>query len=437
MKKSFTPDHFEHFLKDSADDLQMRPTNAVWRRIQGRLNRRRRWTLFTSAFFLVTASLFGYFIVDRAKEPSDPFAGVQTLPEEKNITPENTTAAAAPSQPMPVSSQTKAAGSFTKTQVAPQPVDRTLTATAQQLFQNPIPEPLVAAVPFTPVPVDEHQPFAGAASRQPVAEQALANNSLLTIESVVNLYKPKLKRRTSEFQMYFTPTVSYRRLTENKSYLRAVPQNLASFNMAALYDVNSLVTHKPDLGLELGVGFKFPVARSIKLRTGLQFNVNRYDIKAFTYVPERATITLNNGPRGVDSLNTISRHRNFSGGRMDWIQNLYYQISAPIGVEVNLSGSRRTKIGIATTIQPTYVLGDRAYLLSADYKNYSQVPWLMRRWNVNTSLETFVAYKTGTVQWQVGPQVRYQLLSSFVEKYPVKENLFDFGVKVGVSLSKQ
>jgi hypothetical protein len=92
---------------------------------------------------------------------------------------------------------------------------------------------------------------------------------------------------------------------------------------------------------------------------------------------------------------------------------------------------------MAATIQPTYVLGDRAYLISTDYKNYSQVPWLMRRWNVNTSLETFVSYSTGTLRWQVGPQVRYQLLSSFVEKYPVKENLFDYGLKIAVSIDKK
>jgi hypothetical protein len=431
MKKSFIPDNFEHFLKDSADDLQMRPKEAVWRRIQGRLNRRRRWTLFTSAFFLVTASLFGYFIVDRSKEPSDPFAGVQTLTEEKNTPPENTAVATAPSTKTNAS-----AAAITKNKTAATPIDRTTFAASRKLFQNPMPETTVAALSFTPDPVDEHQP-SNETITQPAPEMALAANSIPTIESVVNLYKPKAKRRKSEFQIYFTPTVSYRRLTENKSYLRAVPQNLASFNMAALYDVNSLVTHKPDLGLELGFAFKFPVARSIKLRTGMQFNINRYDIKAFTYRPERATITLNSGPRGIDSLNTISQYRNFNGGRMDWIQNLYFQVSAPVGVEINLSGSRKTKIGVATTIQPTYVLGDRAYLLSSDYKNYSQVPWLMRRWNVNTSLETFVSYKTGTVQWQVGPQVRYQLLSSFVEKYPVKENLFDFGVKVGVSFSKQ
>jgi hypothetical protein len=59
----------------------------------------------------------------------------------------------------------------------------------------------------------------------------------------------------------------------------------------------------------------------------------------------------------------------------------------------------------------------------------------MRKWNVNTSFETFVAYSTGKMNWQVGPQVRYQLLSSFVTEYPVKEHLFDFGLKIGVSLN--
>ncbi|HEX2535584.1 MAG TPA: hypothetical protein VHK69_17700, partial [Chitinophagaceae bacterium] len=101
-----------------------------------------------------------------------------------------------------------------------------------------------------------------------------------------------------------------------------------------------------------------------------------------------------------------------------------------------LHGDDKVQFGVATSVQPTYVLGDRAYVISSDYKHYAEVPWLIRRWNLNTNLETYVAYSTGKVQWQVGPQVRYQVLSSFVQKYPVKENLFDFGLKVGVSLHK-
>jgi hypothetical protein len=75
-------------------------------------------------------------------------------------------------------------------------------------------------------------------------------------------------------------------------------------------------------------------------------------------------------------------------------------------------------------------------MITNDYKSYTQVPWLLRQWNVNTSFETFVSYQSGNTRWQVGPQVRYQLLSSFISNYPVKENLFDFGLKIGVTVVK-
>jgi hypothetical protein len=139
----------------------------------------------------------------------------------------------------------------------------------------------------------------------------------------------------------------------------------------------------------------------------------------------------------ADTLNTYTRYSNTNTGyKTDWLQNYYIQISTPVGVEFKIAGNEHVQFGVATTIQPTYVLGDRAYLISTDYKSYAEVPQLVRRWNVNTALETFVGYSTGRLDWQVGPQVRYQLLSSFINKYPVKENLFDFGLKVGVSLKK-
>jgi len=74
------------------------------------------------------------------------------------------------------------------------------------------------------------------------------------------------------------------------------------------------------------------------------------------------------------------------------------------------------------------------YLISTDYKNYAEVPSLVRRWNVNTSFETFVGYNLGHMKWRIGPQVRYQLMSSFEDKYPVREHLFDYGLKLGLML---
>ncbi|HEX6333183.1 MAG TPA: hypothetical protein VFZ78_03090, partial [Flavisolibacter sp.] len=248
-------------------------------------------------------------------------------------------------------------------------------------------------------------------------------------ESVVNL---RLKmRRPLEWQWFFTPTISYRKLGENKSYL----QQQGQYAPAPAYDVNTAVTHKPDLGFQLGLITKYPVTKSLRLLTGLQFNVARYDIKAFSSPYSVATIRLNS-VNSADSVTSLTNYNNFNGYRSNWLENIYLQVSAPVGIELKIRGDEKMQFGIATTIQPTYVLRDRAYLISTDYKNYAQIPDLVRRWNVNTNIETFVSYTSRNVKWQVGPQVRYQLLSSFVSKYPVKENLFDFGLKVGVSRNK-
>jgi hypothetical protein len=256
----------------------------------------------------------------------------------------------------------------------------------------------------------------------------------LTIESVTNLFQRLHKQSKMSVSFFITPTVSYRKLAENKSYMSAVPQSTASPNYAALYDINDAVTHKPNIGLELGVAAKYPVATNVRIQGGLQFNVNRYDIKAFSnYNNMPATLALSNGSTGVRA----TTYSNFSGNNSDWLHNLYFQVSAPVGLEVKFGKSERTQFGIASTIQPTYMLGDRVYLISSDYKNYVEVPWLIRRWNINTALETFVSYSSRKVNWQIGPQVRYQLLSSFVDHYPVKEHLFDFGLKVGISLNKK
>ncbi|HEY1022537.1 MAG TPA: hypothetical protein VGE06_09480, partial [Flavisolibacter sp.] len=267
------------------------------------------------------------------------------------------------------------------------------------------------------------------------------NSAPWTIESAINSYQGKgAKRKRFQTQFHFAPTISYRKLTENKSYLRNAQQP-SSINYAALYSsVNNMVTHKPDLGFELGITEKYSVSQKVRVRAGLQFNVNRYDIKAFQAPYAVATIALNNRRTArVDSVRTTSSYSNVDvtrNNRGSWLQNFSFQASAPVGIEVSLKGNEKMQFGIAGTVQPTYVLGDRSYMITTDYKRYTQVPWMLRRWNVNTSFETFVLYNTGKTTWQVGPQVRYQLLSSFIANYPVKENLFDFGLKIGISVNK-
>lgn len=292
-------------------------------------------------------------------------------------------------------------------------------------------------------PVILAEPMIGESSQAETRIQVLDNTptgkietSPYTIESVVNSFQKPAVARKVFFQFYLAPTISYRKLSENKAFLRSAATSGTVPVSVAYNDVNKAVTHKPDVGLEAGVAAKYPLSRSLFLKAGIQFNVSRYGIRAFNNPGEIATIALDAGS-GTNSISKETRYRNFNGSRTNWLQNLYYTTSIPFGAEFHIKARKKSNyFGFASTIQPTYIISDHAYLLSTDYKNYVEVPSLIRRWNMNAGFEAFVGYSNGSTQWQIGPQVRYQMRSSFIDQYPLKENLFDFGLKVGVSFKK-
>ncbi|RYD98904.1 MAG: hypothetical protein EOP50_04640 [Sphingobacteriales bacterium] len=442
----------------------MRPSDKVWQGISDNLKRRNRRTGWLMGFFVVAASLSGYVITEvegnsahglASRNSSLPAASdrggatnadTQAGTDRQGI---GATGAAAPFesagapvvQLSPRSSSTAAGNNnrngatyanartsrrgnrrFTHNLVVvpqTQPVSTSATETLD-------PESSTARTEFDRIYTDAS-----------LAEPALAIRTALTAVPGTNNGKPQVLKNLAperlSLQFFVTPTLSYRSLAENKDFTSAVPQNNADPTTYALYNINDAVNHKPSLGLEMGVSAKYALARNLKVQGGVQFNVSRYVVQAFdNYAVQTATFAYNDGGTSTSRSN----YSNFHGGRKENLQNIYFQVSSPIGIELKIAGNSRTQFGITSTIQPTYILSDRVYMLSTDYKTYAEVPWLIRRWNVNTALSTYVGYSTGKLAWQVGPQVRYQLMSSFVNKYPVKENLFDFGLRVGVGLNK-
>jgi hypothetical protein len=441
MERNFN-NEFERFLKENADQYRMYPSAKVWSGVYNALHTRRKWFGLGIILLLLTSSLVTVLVTRSPKETG--LSANRPVSNERHLAPHSQIAAPDKrivDDKFPINSSLTAA--VENRQVIPNNIfygapgnDPTVDDNGLH-FNEPANNPEPLEINITDELTD--QDFVNNTRSHKISTYPRkftdSNPFEWTIESVMNSFRPPKYKRFG-LQLNFTPTISYRKLSANKAFLRSASQqaNVAS-SFAALYDVNSAVTHKPDIGVELGFTAKYSLASNFRMKAGLQFNVNRYDIKAFNYHNELTTIALKTNA-GVDSVYATSSHRNFNGYKSDWLQNFYFEISVPVGVEVDIAGDDRVQFGVAGTIQPTYILGDRAYLLSTDYKNYAEVPWLIRRWNVSAGLETFVSYSTGKMRWQVGPQVRYQLLSSFIEKYPVKENLFDFGLKVGVSLNK-
>jgi len=445
MKRNLHDVDFEQFIKSSADQYRMYPSEKVWRGINNNLRPRKRWYGLGFLLLLVSGGLSGLFIINSKKTDLQemdlnttvsgaPIKSLSGLP----LTQNSDLAIVKPLTQLnilPGIQQQNTSSDFIQKASSQQPLITSFIDIAAVKSEVEMPE-VSSANQVT----DQDEYFMGPAILSTQQKNntvsiplSLLSKNPLTIESVLNSYK-KGKKNKITFQAFFTPTISYRKLRDNKKFTPTRPVNIP-YGYAALYNINEVVTHKPDMGLEIGFNAKYGITKGIRAKAGLQFNMTKYEIKAFNNPLEIATIALNNGYR-IDSLNTFSNYRNFSGTKANWLKNFYFQVSMPVGIEAKLLGDDKIEFGIASTIQPTYILGDRAYLISSNYKNYSEVPWLIRRWNINTSLETYVAYSTGKLNWQVGPQVRYQLLSSFVKKYPVKENLFDFGFKVGIGLNK-
>ena len=292
MKRNFTNENFEDFLRQSADGLRMRPSGNVWKGISKHLNKRRRRIGFAIGTFFFSIATLGYFIVQNSNKLGLAVdAGSAHTPAvkitEKQAKGRNVQQPPA-SSPV-VNAQAFLKDNFTATINKTSPIAQLPIAVTDGAGGTDSGQPGSSSTAFSPTIVDSYfDHFA----EETTPKQNTARPSLypMTIESVINSYKAKSQKKKLGFQFYFTPTISYRKLGENKSFLRSQSVSNPNYLPALIFDVNNVVTHKPDIGFELGMAAKYPITRKMKLRGGLQFNVNRYDIKAYNAATSVATI---------------------------------------------------------------------------------------------------------------------------------------------------
>jgi hypothetical protein len=224
------------------------------------------------------------------------------------------------------------------------------------------------------------------------------------------------KKPTRQIQFYVTPSASYRVIVSDNKY-----------NFGNIRNAKSAISHQPFIGMEAGVSFIQPISKSVAFTSGLQFNLTNYIVTGSKFSPEVATVTLGQ----FRNIQRVTSLRTRDGYFDENIPNRTYQVSLPIGLRISLLQPKKLSWDVATTIQPTYLISATGYLVTNDYKNYIKAPEFLKVFNLNYSLETFLRWRTGNSEFQLGPQFRYQLLSNSKENYPVKEHLVDYGFKIG------
>lgn len=457
MERKFYPENFERFLKGHADQFKMTPSKKVWHGIYNDLHPGRRWpSVAMTMVFIFTLVIIGHLNTNNGDKTLLPdLSSLQNTNQLKNTSPvaspkslkrsdtkvttdntpgeslsEDITEANVPlltaiketetvlkETEVPVKTETESDNKADKnivletkvTEVSPEngknDVAKVITKNMESTISLKEPSEIInnEEILITPVAnVDEAK----------VTEKK-NNSELLTEPATVKISKPK-KTSNVSWGIYIAPSSSYRIISDK---------------------INNSVIHKSRLGYEAGTEISLKLFRKLQLTSGLQVNYSGYNITAVNTHPVIATLVLSSDVQQgqFDVFSTMSTYGNSTGAKPINLKNYSLQASVPIGLQYTIAGNENFKLGLAASFQPSFVIASQAYFLSEDKRNYLKNSYLYRTWNMNTNLAPYVSISTSALNWQIGPQVRYQLLSTYTNRYGVKENLINYGLRIGIT----
>ncbi len=238
---------------------------------------------------------------------------------------------------------------------------------------------------------------------------------------------PNTFKQKASLSYYLTPSIGYRNLKQirdnkNTNSASAIsttnPNNDAAFN-----DTKAL-------NVELGAVLNYKISKAIDVKIGIQTNYTNYISKVLDLGHTTQTnIATNSFAAYSNRTSTIAA---INGN--DNLNKSTLQISLPMGADVKVIGNNTLSWHIGATLQPTYVISGSAFVLSDDTKNYVAEKSLLRRFNLNTAIESFVSIKTSSATYlHIGPQFRTQLFSTYKSAYNYSEKLYNLGIKIGVT----
>jgi len=448
MNNFYDTNHkFEQLLAQEADKYRMYPSDKVWNNVRNEMQGKKRWPALMLAFVFITVALTVTTVI--FYPPHKEFIANNNNSSAKQ---EVVTTQQQPSFNIASNKVNKQQNkSFYQTATYLHNVANTIentneytantsnTLTKEAIAENniatvAISETITQKATLTNIETTSQKTIYDNVIKSDV-ENILANNNGLKNSSQAENYLNNLKPTTTkkskaskwQLQVYATPSVSYRVLEDDKTRAEFTsnPTDLQALNS----NVNDIVLQKPAFGGEVGIALLYPITKNFFVKTGVQFNTRQYVVEASQQSGQANISYVEN-----NQLNTMSFQSNYStkqGANNVTLDNKVYQLSVPIGFQWNVIDNGKWGVALGATIQPTVTLNKSIYLVSTDYKYYTDGTPFFRKMNVNTSTELLLTLKSGKNKWVFGPQIRYQQMPTYNDLYPVKEYRVDYGIKIG------
>lgn len=454
MEKRIYNDNFEQFLKETVDDFRMYPSRKVWHSIYNDIHPSRKWPSLAVLLLLVSSLMFigvnntnkGTAIAENQNNnPANPFI-LEVMPSGKAIPASNLANSNA--------KKVRSANQFNANEryyrsgnvnsvAGNNPLSFVLGNLTAPDEKEELDLHLTGHVGERELRAREEKAGKLASllamtnnkdaikDEEPVKELELVMDD--ETEEGANSGKKKKKKGTFAYQFYATPSVGFRSLSKNTDY---EPVNPSASLLASTEAEEPALSHSSAVNIETGANVLYKLSGFMRIKAGIQVNYTNYHINAYPLHHPSVTNLLISNPQPVLAARMTTLSTQPNSGAVQNLNNNTYQFSMPVGADFKLAGNSRMQWFAGATIQPTFITGGNAFLISADRKNYVSDPTMLRRFNMNGGIETFISYKVGSgVTLNAGPQLRYQLLSSYDDQYTYDEKLYNIGLKLGVTTS--
>ena len=403
MENYYNIDSLEQFLKDSLIDFKMQPKKRVWKSIYNNIHPSKKMpSAFTSLIILISIFSLG---INNTVERNTISTNIITTTLKPTTNSINSKEIVLINKIKPIEHSTLMPRLKNKIIL----LSTLMIANKNQSLKHKIDQNLKSSQ----------------MNAAPILLNATVNNidlhsSLITDKKEIS-NRPNYKitndnlNRLFSYELYAAPSIWSRNLGNNggENGLNNLNQN----------DKNHSYSYSNNLNFEAGGAVLLNVTKAFRIKAGMQLNYSKYKLK----------------DNNLDNLSTAKSNllsssdmgKTMSLGDDNAINYSSYQISFPIGTEFEIAGNNWLHWFAGAAIEPTYRLGDFSTI--DDHNNaFNQSD--KRKWNINTSVETFLSLKISNGAYlNAGPQLKYQLLSNYDKTYNYNEKFYNIGLKLGIS----
>ena len=261
---------------------------------------------------------------------------------------------------------------------------------------------------------------------------SLEKNNINQSANKLTTQSRKKRNEKIRWLYYVTPSITSATFT-GKGFQPIIYPNASQIVLQTGQAANGMI-YKARLGYEVGTQMSYTFLKNLQFLTGMHLSYSGFNVISNQVHPTFATLLLKDESSGLPyAKNYITHYGNGEGQNQISLANYSLQVSIPVGFQYALLDNHKIQILLASTIEPSFIMKSNSFIISSDERNYVNDPDLLRKVNLNANIGSYVTFISNKVHWQVGPNVRYQLLSTYQNIYPVNERLVDYGIRIGIS----